>query len=265
MWMGARGRMHVCTSAIGKDYRVVGCGEKEERLEEKKRKINQNLPDTKDPLIQLWPFLTQSDSITGLDDESRGAELPAGLQIFSLFVSQALIPICVTVGMWVLLPVQSYSKQFCPFWVYYLVFGRSCGSNQCKLCGNTILCWTSQVQSSQPRQRPDFVSSCEMANFQSTGNVDSSWKSDAFWLCGPLTGGGRRQHSDVAPSRSYKVNQTLQLFLITVKWQVTESLKTRPWPSGMSTVPSTGDRETHKHASTRLKTKKTSAQNSFHH
>lgn len=70
----------------------------EERLEEKKRKINQNLPDTKDPLIQLWPFLTQFDSITGLDDESSGRELPAGLQMFSLFVSQALIPICVTVG-----------------------------------------------------------------------------------------------------------------------------------------------------------------------
>lgn len=30
-----------------------------------KRKINQNLPDTKDPLLQLRPFLTQSDSIVG--------------------------------------------------------------------------------------------------------------------------------------------------------------------------------------------------------
>lgn len=97
MWMGARGRMHVSTSAIG-DYRVVWCGYKEERLGKKKRKINQNLPDTKDPLIQLWPFLTQSDSIMGLDDESSRRELPAGLQMFSLFVFQALIPIYVTVG-----------------------------------------------------------------------------------------------------------------------------------------------------------------------
>lgn len=143
------------------------------------------------------------------------------------------------------------------------MFGRSCGSNQCKLCGNTILCWTSQVQSSKARQCPDLLSSCEMANFQSTGNVDSSWKSDAFWLCGRLTGGGRRQHSDVTPSRSYKVNQTLQLFLITVKWQVTETFQTRTWPSGMSTVPSTGDRKTHKHASTRLETKKDSSSQQF--
>lgn len=50
------------TVAIGKDYRVVGCGQKKDW---EKRKINQNLPDTKDPLIQLRPFLTQSDSIMG--------------------------------------------------------------------------------------------------------------------------------------------------------------------------------------------------------
>lgn len=62
--MRARGQAHVFTVAIGTGGRVVGCGQKK-RQDWRKRRINQNLPDTEDPLAQLRPFLPQSDSAVG--------------------------------------------------------------------------------------------------------------------------------------------------------------------------------------------------------
>lgn len=146
MWI-----MNMWTGAKGKDYRVVGYRQKEERLgkKERKRKINQNLPDTKDPLIQPWPFLTQPDSSAGLDDESRGGELPAGLQMFPFFVSHVLILVCVTGH------ITPFDHNRNRFWVWEFVSGLSCGLHYSKLCGYTIQ-WTSQLWAPKSRQGRDF-------------------------------------------------------------------------------------------------------------
>lgn len=111
-------------------------------------------------------------------------------QITSSIIIKTVLP---SLGLLTIVWTQLWVKLLQLLWLHYPVL-------------------TSQIHSSQSWQCPDFVSSCEMANFQSAGNVDSSWKSDEFLLHSPLTGGGRNQHSRVASSRTHKVNQRLQLF-----------------------------------------------------